>query len=127
MVYVPFAEIRAGNIGATKKCQKRVECWLAVLFTINSEDVFADQRPHRHVRVALVQFVHAMQVFELDHASTLHYFSTLCVPEETVWKSGQSMDGWGNRLKATFVLHEHALMFYRATIAANVHHYRLTV
>lgn len=49
------------------------------LLALGGEDVLADERPHRHVRVALVQLAHTVQSLELDHAGAFHYLSTLDV------------------------------------------------
>lgn len=51
---------------------------LAALLALDGEDVFADEGPHGHVRVALVQLAHAVQRLELDHARALHHLGTLC-------------------------------------------------
>lgn len=46
---------------------------------LDCEYVFADERPHRDIRVKLVQLAHSVQSFELDHACALHHLNPLQV------------------------------------------------
>lgn len=50
---------------------------LAVRLALNGEDILADQRPYRDVRVARLQLGDAVQCLQLDHARALNHLSAL--------------------------------------------------